>query len=62
MLPHDICRCEGALNATSPIVCDRREDCERHTSLEDMGPRSPVVALMCFDDRYHGFIPVKVVA
>lgn len=34
---------------------------ERYRSLDDKGPLK-VQQMMCFDDRYHGFIPVKVVA
>lgn len=38
-LPYDYCRCEG-------VNCELRDSCWRHTSLSDMGPRTPIT------DRY----------
>ncbi len=61
MLPIPLFRCEGQLNAPHAPVCERRQDCERYHSLDDKGPLK-VQQMMCFDDRYHGFIPVKVAA
>ena len=34
-LPYDFCRCEGA-------GCDVANDCLRHLSLFDVGPRTPI--------------------
>lgn len=39
-LPYDYCRCEGA-------GCDVANDCLRHLSLLDVGPRTPIAENLC---------------
>ena len=39
-LPYDFCRCEGA-------GCDVANDCLRHLSLFDVGPRTPIAENLC---------------
>lgn len=40
LLPYDFCRCEGA-------GCEVANDCLRHLSLLDVGPRTPIAENLC---------------
>lgn len=54
-LPYDYARCQG-------VECVVREGCLRYTSLNDMGPRTPVSEQLCVYDKdqpiQNSFIPV----
>ena len=39
-LPYDFCRCKG-------IGCEVANDCLRHLSLFDVGPRTPIAENLC---------------
>ena len=39
-LPYDCTRCEGK-------GCDKKESCLRYTSLDDLGPRTPIMSNAC---------------
>ena len=39
-IPYDFCRCEGA-------GCDVANECLRHLSLLDVGPRTPIAENLC---------------